>query len=165
MLLALTASVADPNPLMLLPFAALLLSIALLPFVLKHHWERHYHKISVGLGAISVFYYVFVLHDSGEMLRTAGDYVSFMALIGSLFVVSGGIHIRVKGEAKPWVNCVYLLIGAALGSVIGTTGASMLMVRPWIRMNKYRFTGLHLAFFIFIVSNAGGALTPVGPPL
>ena len=99
------------------------------------------------------------------MLHVCGDYLSFMVVIGSLYVVSGGIHLRVKGEAKPWMNCVYLFIGAILGNFIGTTGASMLLIRPWIRMNKYRFTGYHLAFFIFVVSNIGGALTPLGPPL
>ena len=157
--------VPDPTPWMVLPFVTMLLCIALLPFFLKHHWERHYHKISVGLGAISVFYYLAVLHAPARMSGVAVDYISFMVVIGSLFVISGGIHLRVKGEAKPWVNCVYLTIGAVLANVIGTTGASMLLIRPWIRMNKYRFTGLHIAFFIFFVSNVGGALTPVGPPL
>jgi Na+/H+ antiporter NhaD/arsenite permease-like protein len=90
--------------------------------------------------------------------------MSFIVLIGSLFVVAGGIHIGVKGEVKPWVNCVFLLIGAIIANIIGTTGASMLLVRPWIRMNKYRFTGMHTVFFIFIVSNVGGCLTPVGDP-
>ena len=157
--------IPDPTPWMVLPFVSLLLCIALLPFFLKHHWERHYHKIAVGLGAISVFYYLFVLHAPARVTGVAGDYISFMVVIGSLFVISGGIHLRVKGEAKPWVNCVYLLLGAVLANVIGTTGASMLLIRTWIRMNKYRFTGLHVAFFIFFVSNVGGALTPVGPPL
>src|SRR5438552_2199564 len=110
--------IPDPNPLMTLPFVTMLLCIALLPFFLKHHWERHYHKISVGLGLIAVIYYIFGLRAPQRLLHVAGDYVSFMVVIGSLFVVSGGIHIRVKGEAKPWVNCVYLLIGAALGNVI-----------------------------------------------
>ena len=165
MMLLLASESIDPHPLFILPFVALLLCIALLPFFLKHHWERHYHKISVGLGAITVCYYIFGLKAGMEMLRVGGDYISFMVVIGSLFVVSGGIHLRVKGEAKPWINCVYLLIGAILGNIIGTTGASMLLIRPWIRMNKYRFTGHHLAFFIFVVSNIGGALTPVGPPL
>jgi Na+/H+ antiporter NhaD/arsenite permease-like protein len=70
-----------------------------------------------------------------------------------------------KGGAKPWINCLYLVIGTLLGNVIGTTGASILLIRPWLQMNKYRFTGHHLAFFIFTVGNLGGALTPMGPPL
>ena len=157
-------SIPDPHPLMILPFAAMLLSIALAPFVLKHHWERHYHMVSLSLAAISVCYYLFVLHVTSEIIHVGADFVSFMALIGSLFVVAGGIHIKVKGEAKPWINCLYLLIGAILANVVGTTGASMLLVRPWIRMNKYRYTGYHTAFFIFAVSNVGGCLTPVGDP-
>ena len=87
-----------------------------------------------------------------------------MALVGSLYVISGGINISVKGEATPLVNVVFLLIGAVIANVIGTTGASMLMIRPWIRMNKVRITGFHVVFFIFIVSNAGGCLTPIGDP-
>ena len=158
-------AVVDPSPLFLLPFAGLLLAIALLPVFLKNHWERHYHKISTGLGAITVCYYIFGLKAGNEMLHVAGDYLSFMAVVGSLFVISGGIHIRVKSEAKPCVNTLFLLAGALLGNVIGTTGASMLLIRPWLRMNKYRFTGHHLAFFIFLVSNIGGGLVPLGPPL
>ena len=157
--------VVDPTPLSILPFAVLLLAIALLPVFLKHHWERHYHKISSGLGAITVCYYLFRLKAGSEMLHVAGDYLSFMAITGSLFVISGGIHIRVRSEAKPWVNTLFLLAGVLLGNVIGTTGASMLLIRPWIRMNKYRFTGHHVAFFIFLVSNIGGGLIPLGMPL
>jgi len=78
--------------------------------------------------------------------------------------VSGGIHINVKGEATPLVNTVFLGIGAVVANLLGTTGASMLMIRPWLRMNKYRITALHVVFFIFIVSNVGGCLTPIGDP-
>ena len=92
------------------------------------------------------------------------EYVSFIALIGSLFVVSGGIHINVKGEATPLKNVLFLFVGAVLANVLGTTGASMLLIRPWIRMNKYRITAHHVVFFIFIVSNVGGCLTPIGDP-
>ncbi|MEO5717539.1 MAG: sodium:proton antiporter [Chthoniobacterales bacterium] len=156
---------AEPSRLIMLPFAVLLLCIAIAPLILKHHWERHYHKISVGLAAITAAYYVFVLHESDHMLRVGFEYFSFMAAVGSLFVVTGGIHIVVKGEAKPWINTLFLGIGGLLANFIGTTGASMLLIRPWIRMNRYRFTGLHIAFFIFLVSNVGGALLPTGPPL
>ena len=98
------------------------------------------------------------------MLEVAHEYVSFIALIGSLFVVSGGIHINVKGEATPLKNVLFLLIGAIVANLLGTTGASMLLIRPWIRMNKYRITAHHIVFFIFIVSNVGGCLTPIGDP-
>lgn len=155
----------DPNPLAILPFAALLLGIALLPVFFKRHWEHYYHLISTGLGAITVLYYLFWLGAGREMMRVADDYLSFMVIIGSFFVISGGILVRVRSGARPVVNVVFLLGGALLGNVIGTTGASMLLIRPWIRMNKYRFTGHHLAFFIFLVSNIGGGLVPLGPPL
>ena len=155
---------ANPHPAMVLPFVLMLLSIALAPIFLQRHWERNYHKISIGLGAIAVFYYAFVLKNWERIGHTAHEYASFIVLIGSLFVVAGGIHIGVKGEAKPWVNCLFLLIGAILANVIGTTGASMLLIRPWIRMNKYRFAKMHTVFFIFLVSNLGGCLTPVGDP-
>jgi Na+/H+ antiporter NhaD/arsenite permease-like protein len=98
------------------------------------------------------------------VLRTAKEYVSFIALIGSLFVVSGGIHINVKGEATPLANVFFLFVGAVIANLLGTTGASMLLIRPWLRMNKYRVTAHHVVFFIFVVSNVGGCLTPVGDP-
>lgn len=158
------AAAVDPHPAMIAPFALMLLSIAVMPFLNASWWHHHYPKVAVGLGAITVVYYLFVLKNGGRMLHVAHEYVSFIALIGSLFVVSSGIHIRVKGEAKPWVNCLFLFIGAVLANLIGTTGASMLLIRPWIRMNKYRITAFHIVFFIFIVSNVGGCLTPIGDP-
>jgi Na+/H+ antiporter NhaD/arsenite permease-like protein len=163
-LLAAAGTAPDPHPAMMLPFALLLAAIALGPFVNKHWWEHHYHHVALGLGTITTLYYVLALNAPGRMLHVGHEYVSFIALIGSLFVVSGGIHIRVKGEATPGVNCVFLLIGAVLANFIGTTGASMLLIRPWIRMNKYRITAFHIVFFIFIVSNVGGCLTPIGDP-
>jgi Na+/H+ antiporter NhaD/arsenite permease-like protein len=163
--LALADAISDPHPIMLLPFCAMLLSIALAPIFLKHHWERSYHYIAMGLGAICVGYYLLGLGQPARVLGVAGEYLGFMALIGSLFVVTSGIHIQVKGgESTPWANCVYLFVSALAANLFGTTGASMLMVRPWIRMNKYRFTSLHTVFFIYIVSNVGGCLTPVGDP-
>ncbi len=158
------AATVDPHPAMIAPFALLLLAIAVMPFLNANWWHHHYPKVAVGLGAITVVYYLFALKNGVRMLHVAHEYVSFIALIGSLFVVSSGIHIRVKGEAKPWVNCLFLFIGAVLANLIGTTGASMLLIRPWIRMNKYRITAFHIVFFIFIVSNVGGCLTPIGDP-
>jgi Na+/H+ antiporter NhaD/arsenite permease-like protein len=155
----------SPHPLMMLPFMVMLLAIALAPILIKHHWEKQYHLISLGLGAISLAYYLIVLRAPARVLHVAKDYISFIALIGSLYVIAGGIHVRVRGgESKPWMNCVFLFVGGILASIIGTTGASMVMVRPWIRINKYRYTGLHTVFFIFIVSNVGGVLTPIGDP-
>ncbi len=147
-----------------IPFVALLASIAVLPLARKHWWEKNYPLVSICLGLVVVAYYIFVLRHPEPLLHTGFEYISFICLIGSLFVVSSGIHINVKGEATPLVNCVFLLIGAILANFLGTTGASMVMIRPWIRMNKYRITAYHIVFFIFIISNIGGGLTPIGDP-
>ncbi len=146
------------------PFVLLLVSIAVLPLAQKHWWEKNFWIVSLGAALPVVFHYLFQIRSSERLLHTASEYFSFICLIGSLFVVSGGIHINVKGEATPWVNSVFLFIGVVLANLFGTTGASMVLVRPWIRMNKYRITAFHTVFFIFIVSNVGGALTPIGDP-
>ena len=146
------------------PFLALLCSIAVLPLTHKPWWEKNYPLVSLGLGLSVILHYLFGLKNTSSLLHTGSEYVSFICLIGSLYVVSGGIHINVKGEATPAVNCLFLLIGAVLANFLGTTGASMVLVRPWIRMNKYRLTAFHIVFFIFIVSNIGGGLTPIGDP-
>ena len=160
----LSAASATPPLWMVTPFAVLLLCIALMPLFAAHFWEHHYPKIAVALGLVTASYFIFFQHDWHVLQHAGHEYTSFMALVGSLFVISGGINIRVKGEATPFVNTVFLLIGAVLANLIGTTGASMLLIRPWIRMNKYRITGFHIVFFIFLVSNVGGCLTPVGDP-
>jgi Na+/H+ antiporter NhaD/arsenite permease-like protein len=88
-----------------------------------------------------------------------------MVIVGSFFVIAGGIHLRVKSPSGAMRNTLFLFVGALLGNLIGTIGASMLLIRPWIAMNKGRVAPMHIAFFIFLVSNIGGALLPVGPPL
>jgi Na+/H+ antiporter NhaD/arsenite permease-like protein len=153
-----------PNPWMIIPFAALLLMMALAPMMFGHWWHHHYPKVALALGAVTISYYLFGLGAPGRVLEVAHEYFSFIALIGSLFIVAGGIHITVKGEATPIENVIFLLVGALIANLVGTTGASMLMIRPWIRMNKYRITSHHIVFFIFIVSNLGGCLTPIGDP-
>ena len=154
----------QPNPWMTAPFIALLAMIALAPLFFANWWARHFTKVTFGLSAVTLAYYLMGLHAQERVLHTAAEYISFICLIGSLFVVSGGIHINVKGEATPGVNVLFLLIGALVANVLGTTGASMLLIRPWLRMNKYRLTAYHVVFFIFIVSNVGGCLTPIGDP-
>src|SRR5437870_5634031 len=160
-----TAAQTEPSQLIMLPFAVLLLAVALLPVVLKRHCERYYHLVAVFLAAVTTRYYAFGIRQPERVLSEAGDYILFMALVGSLFVVAGGIHVQIRGRATPFFNCVLLFLGTIAGNVLGTIGASMLFIRPWIRVNKYRYTGLHTAFFIFLVSNLGGGLTPMGPPL
>jgi Na+/H+ antiporter NhaD/arsenite permease-like protein len=155
-----------PNPVMILPFIALLALIALGPLLFPNWWTRHYPKAAFALAAATLSYYLFFLPNAARstVQHTAAEYISFIVLIGALYVVSGGIHINVKGEATPRENVMFLAIGALIANVLGTTGASMLMIRPWIRMNKYRVTAHHIVFFIFIVSNVGGCLTPIGDP-
>ena len=154
----------SPNPWMMLPFGLLLVTIALAPLVAAKWWARHYPKVALALGSVTLAYYLFGLHAHTRVLHVAHEYVSFIALIGALYVVSGGIHITVKGEATPAMNVLFLLLGAIIANLLGTTGAAMLLIRPWIRMNKYRVTGHHIVFFIFIVANVGGCLTPIGDP-
>jgi Na+/H+ antiporter NhaD/arsenite permease-like protein len=149
---------------MILPFVLLLACIALGPLVNADGWGRHYPKVALGLGAITLGYYLIGLRANSHVLSVAHEYVSFIILIGSLFVVSGGIHLTVKGDATPWENVRFLLIGGIAANLLGTTGASMLLIRPWIRMNKYRVSPYHIVFFIFVVSNVGGCLTPIGDP-
>jgi Na+/H+ antiporter NhaD/arsenite permease-like protein len=150
------------------PFALLLLLIAIAPLSpprAKHWWEHNYFFVSLGLAAVVAVYYLLRVPDgSAALIHSAHEYVSFIALIGSLFIVAGGIHIKVKGEATPLANVVFLLVGAVLANFVGTTGASMVLIRPYIRMNKIRISAFHIVFFIFIVSNVGGALTPIGDP-
>lgn len=163
LLLLATTTAVQPPVWLLLPFCLLLLGLASCPLLMPAFWEHRGRQIIVALSCVPVLYYL-IAKAGATYLHVAADYGSFMVVIGALFVISGGVHLRVKGEAKPWMNCLFLLIGAVLGNFIGTTGASMLLIRPWIRMNKYRFTGMHVAFFIFLVSNIGGCLTPIGDP-
>jgi len=146
------------------PFVLLLLAIAIVPFLDRHWWERNYPIVAFSLGAVVVAYYAVALHNVPRMLLTFYEYVSFISLIGSLFVVASGIHTRIRGEATPWGNAALLGIGAVISNLLGTTGASMLLIRPYLRVNKYRVKGYHVVFFIFLVSNVGGALTPIGDP-
>ena len=147
-----------------LPFVLLLGSIAILPLVSKDWWEKNFKLVSFGLAIVVGFHYVFHLRDIESLVNAGSDYFSFICLVGSLFVVSGGIHINVKGQATPLANSIFLCVAAILANLLGTTGASMVLIRPWIRMNKRRITAYHIVFFIFIVSNIGGGLTPIGDP-
>ncbi|MCY3022923.1 MAG: sodium:proton antiporter [Planctomycetota bacterium] len=149
-----------------LPFILLLACIALIPLLSKHFWERRHHQIALGLGLVMVLVYVFALQRYGthRMVETALDYFRFIALIGSLYVVTGGILVDISGRGRPWLNTLLLLAGALIANVIGTTGASALLIRPYLRVNKDRIRPFHVVFFIFIVSNCGGVLTPIGDP-
>ncbi|MDD5088631.1 MAG: sodium:proton antiporter [bacterium] len=147
-----------------LPFALLLLCIALFPLISHRWWERNYPWVALPLGALVAGYYLFFFGGGERMLLTGHEYLSFIALIGSLFVISGGIHIQLAGELTPGQNVLLLAVGAVLANVIGTTGAAMVLIRPYIRGNSWRWSPYHIVFYIFIVANCGGALTPIGDP-
>src|ERR1035441_329370 len=107
----------EPNPWIILPFGLLLGIIALAPTLFQDWWAKHYPEVAYSLGAITLGYYVFGLHAYQRTLHVGYEYFSFITLIGSLFVVSGGIHINVKGEATPHSNTLYLLLGALLANL------------------------------------------------
>ena len=147
------------------PFALVLLAVAVLPLVAGHWWEHNRNKLLVSavLGA-PVAAWMASLEPSA-VLHSGHEYLAFIVLLGSLFVISGGVVVRGTLAGTPGLNTVLLAIGAALASVIGTTGASMLLIRPLLRANSVRLRRAHIVvFFIFAVSNMGGLLTPLGDP-
>ena len=157
---------STPPPVWLVvPFVALLGMIATGPLFYPHHWHHHYPKYAVGLGVLVAAYYLLMIPHGGEaVLHGVTEYVSFIALLASLFVASGGILIETSYAGTPRANTALLFVGALLANVIGTTGASMLLIRPYMRLNRGRLRAYHIIFFIFAVSNVGGALTPIGDP-
>jgi Na+/H+ antiporter NhaD/arsenite permease-like protein len=151
-----------------LPFAGILLSIALLPLVAPQFWHHHFAKVAAFWAL--VFALPFLFFYQGTALYEIGhiyiiDYIPFIILLWSLFTISGGIYVQGSLKGTPLVNMTLLLIGTLLASVIGTTGASMLLIRPVLRSNSWRKFKVHtIVFFIFLISNIGGALTPLGDP-
>lgn len=158
-------AVTKTNPAIMLPFGILLLAIALGPLIARYHWERHYHQLCVVLAGVVCAYHLFIVPEVSRVLQAAIDYGRFIVVVGCFLVVAGGIHLRVKSPSGPARNTLFLFLGAVLANLIGTIGASLLLIRPWIRMNKGRMAPMHTAFFIFLISNIGGALLPTGPPL
>jgi len=166
-------SVLDPEHLeehghapgwLVIPFVVLLLMIATGPLFYEHFWHHNYPKIAIGLAVLVVGYYLFVLNNVHQPVHAMAEYIQFIALLASLFVASGGILIDIDKKSTPLANVTLLLIGAAVSNLIGTTGASMLLIRPFIRLNKNNIQAYHIIFFIFMVSNIGGSLTPIGDP-
>lgn len=158
-------TLAAPPLYTVVPFAALLLAIAVCPLAVPHWWESNRNKlaIAVALGfPVLVFY---LAREPWALVRMAEDYISFILLLASLYVISGGILLRGDLVATPLTNTTFLALGAMLASFIGTTGASMLLIRPLIQTNRERRRVKHtIIFFIFLVSNIGGMLTPLGDP-
>jgi Na+/H+ antiporter NhaD/arsenite permease-like protein len=151
---------------LVVPFAALLASIALMPFVSHRIWHRHYPDFAFALGGMAAGYYLagFGGYGREQLMHALVEYYSFIALVGGLYVVSGGILIKTTGRATPLTNTALLAFGAVLANIVGTTGASVLLIRPFMRLNEGRLKPLHVVLFIFIVSNCGGCLTPIGDP-
>jgi Na+/H+ antiporter NhaD/arsenite permease-like protein len=144
----------------------MLLSIAVFPLVAEHWWESNRNKLMVSiLLSLPVLAYLLSEGATYEILHAAEEYIAFIVLLGSLFVVSGGILVEGDIKATPKVNTMFLALGTVLASIMGTTGASMLLIRPLLRTNSERKHTIHTPiFFIFLVSNVGGLLTPLGDP-
>ncbi len=152
-----------------IPFAGVLLSIAVLPLLTPHFWHLHYGKIVAAWALVffvpfAAFFGIGVAID-GFLHALVAEYIPFILLVGSLYVIAGGIFLRGNLHGSPALNTGILAIGSVLASIMGTTGASMLLIRPLIRANDNRKSVAHVVvFFIFTVSNAGGSLTPLGDP-
>jgi len=151
---------------MVLPFAALLIAIAVSPLQCPHFWDKNRNKAVIAFAlSLPVLLFFGLRNEFGPLLHSAREYFSFIALLASLYTVSGGIHLVGDLQGRPAVNSLFLLVGAILANFIGTTGASMLLIRPFLFSNLERQRISHLPiFFIFIVSNTGGLLTPLGDP-
>jgi Na+/H+ antiporter NhaD/arsenite permease-like protein len=150
-----------------LPFIFMLISMAVLPMVTPVWWSSNRNKIILSvIISIPVLVLVMAFHCQPRLLvHSMLDYISFIVLLGALFIISGGIHIRGAWAGTPLVNTVFLGIGSVLSNLIGTTGASMLLIRPYMRANHKRQKRAHqIIFFIFVVSNISGLLTPLGDP-
>jgi Na+/H+ antiporter NhaD/arsenite permease-like protein len=152
-----------------IPFAGLLLSIALAPLLAPGIWRRHYGKIAFGWGV------AFVLADAvrqgaggtAQAILATGlhEYLPFVLLLMALFTIAGGLHIKGTPHGSPAVNTALLALGTLMASLIGTTGASMVLIRPLLRANRHRRETAHIfVFFIVLVANVGGALSPLGDP-
>ena len=151
-----------------IPFAFMLMSIALWPLLMPDFWHHHFGKISAFWAATLAIPFLIVFKGDAlyEILHIIlADYVPFIILLWSLYTVSGGILLRGTLRGTPVVNVSILIIGAVLASWMGTTGAAMLLIRPFLRANNYRKNRTFMViFFIFLVANIGGSLTPLGDP-
>src|SRR5258705_11332069 len=148
-----------------LPFVALLLVIALAPLIVPEWWHHNRNKALVSL-AISAPILLYLGSTAPELLNEKfHEYLSFIVVIAALYVIAGGIHVEGSLAGTPLVNTGVLGLGAVLANLLGTTGASVLLIRPLLRANKRRKRVAHIVvFFIFIVANCGGLLTPMGDP-
>lgn len=155
------------------PFAALLGSIALMPFISERFWHHHFADFALFLGGVTTGYYLLgftepyahgLTYGMYHMSHVGHEYIAFIALVGGLYVASGGVVVEIRGRGRPMANVALLAFGAVISNVVGTTGASMLLIRPFMMLNAGRLRAIHIVMFIFIISNCGGALTPIGDP-
>jgi Na+/H+ antiporter NhaD/arsenite permease-like protein len=154
-----------PDALWVLPFAALLLAIAVLPLLAARFWDSNLRKLVVSFVLGVPVLGLYLSHHPQALVHAGLDYASFIVLLGSLFVISGGVLLDGDLPATPRTNTAFLAAGSVLASLLGTTGASMLLIRPLLRTNSERKHVTHtVVFFIFLVSNIGGCLTPLGDP-
>ena len=151
-----------------IPFAGILLSIALFPLLAPQYWHHHYPKISLVWGLLLTIPFLWIYRGEAlhEILHVAlADYLPFLILLGTLFTIGGGIYVRGSLRGTPGVNTAILAVGTFLASWIGTTGAAMVLIRPLLRANAHRRSKTHtVVFFMFLVANIGGSLTPLGDP-
>jgi Na+/H+ antiporter NhaD/arsenite permease-like protein len=147
------------------PFVLMLLSIAVVPLAFGNWWEKNTNKLLLSIVMSAPVLGVLLPKGAGLLEESLLDFGSFMVLLTALFVISGGIFIKGEFAGTPLVNTAFLAVGAVCANLIGTTGASMLLIRPYLRANHRRQRRAHLCvFFIFVVSNIGGLLTPLGDP-
>ncbi len=155
---------ALPPVWLVLPFISILLLIATGPLFFAHHWEHHYPKYSVGLGILVALYYIFAMGNTTPVTHALTEYFSFIALVASLFIGASGIFVSINAKGTPRNNVILLFVASCVANVIATTGSAMLFIRSFMRLNKGRLKAYHIIFFIFLVANVGGALTPIGDP-
>lgn len=153
----------------MIPFVGILLSIAIFPLLAHEFWEKHLGKISIFWALCFLIPYAaqYGLADTGHHLAHTAlhEYIPFIILLFTLYVITGGIHLTGRFAGTPLFNVGYLAIASVFASLIGTTGAAMLFVRPLIRANSWRHHRTHtMVFFIIMVANIGGSLTPIGDP-
>ncbi len=149
---------------LVIPFIVLLLMIATGPLFYAHHWHHHYPKYAMGFGLFVAAYYIFGLKSAMPVVHAMQEYIAFIALVASLFIAASGIYLSVNAKGAATSNVILLFIASVIANFIATTGAAMLFIRCYIGMNKGRIKAYHIVFFIFLVANVGGALTPIGDP-
>ena len=160
--------IPELNMFYVIPFIGMLLSIAVLPLVAHNFWEKNYGKISLMWALLFYIPFLFTgiefaFHELMKVILT--EYLPFIILLFSLYTISGGILLKGSLVGSPKVNLIILMIGTILSSLMGTTGSAMLLIRPLLRANKMRANKVHtIVFFIFLVANIGGSLTPLGDP-